>query len=1614
MSDQNLEYQLEVLVDDADKRMKALFASWDKIGKEAAKSYGKGLADSAREAKKEADQAARAYSDLDKAVTRAEKSADSLVRKYAGLSPEIDKAIGKLRQLVDTNKNTPEVTRIREAREATPAGKMNLESQQIQEQIRASVALAQLRSREQAELERHQQWVEKKNAQMNKGLAQLAESRTSKEEMEQYKRIKINSQVMEYEEQQRQKSQEQVSKHQQWVENLNSRMNKGVTQLNTKKNQQEQDEQYKRIRINSQVMEYEEQQRQKDQQSQEKHQQWVESLNSKMNKGMIQLAADKIKAQENAAAQQQVLREKELQAIQNAATREEAAEKQREQAAINRYKVSEEAKEKRLQAAQTAEQAEARVYKQQNALADSVDKADKGLKQQAQTLRDLGNTGAADQLERIRKELQEAAKVDLKNIGDKGTLLPTRNVDDLMRTNKLIVEGADEEIKKLQQVAKTSAQSHADRIDQAKKLNDAELKIRQEDYQNDKAYQLAIKAQHEQTAKFLQDLAVRSAGMTKAQIEAEISAHMRLASAKMAGAAKGAQAEVNAQFARITAMNKYAMAAYAVQQAVEDYSYAGMKGAMNNLSFLAMMTGGTTALAGLFAALTLNIASTSGALDGLAESFGLVLDKSKELVDQLKKYEENISRIKGLEADSKKEMIHFNPAEADINKLKEKAAATKNDINLLQEQANAAAGAEAAYREMLKIAKELGGNAKISEMDFGIRTETPETILNNIDAVRKYGQFMFEDAEAADKFYNSLERLQQLEQQMVNAGYSPSAEGFDRATKKSKAFNDSLDETKKTLEDINKQAALVGAMPITTKDLKELADYKFKATGESYSGMAGKNLSTAISDQQSYYKSREVELAHELAMAIEEAAGSEEKKLAAIQQYVYYMNLEKAWGKETVKNAEANASAQEKTTKALETREIATKKEIADSERLLEISEKHLQNIQEQKSAWQDAEAKRKAAALDRIDDLKHTENKESINKELKTKLEQAKDYKQYLDAVSKQNLENMKLSNEHGKGDYNPDHILQQQYEKWKYYNDQEYEEFVKKEKAKAQARIDADEKAINTEKQKRLDQLKEDLGGKAQDTAARAAQLQAEGKWEQAKSELEKSMKALKELHEAQQKAVGKTTSDQSKKAEKEMEATSKKIEKLFDDMAKLEDQQQQKIKKDIEDQKVALKDIIDLKAQAASINMTNPADIARLAAIEAALARILALMQQIQGTQMVGTSRVAGGPISPNQPPLVTPPAAPPTAPPPVPANQLPPAGGGLPSIPYDGRELPPLPPSTPEQRAMEEQERATAEHWAKQKEMRDKAALDERVAAAEEQRMAKANQNARKQQQDEEIAARHKFMDELDKESPAERLKRLKEEDADAWKDYGKSDSSKERWHKAYDAMKKEEELQALAKKSLKEKRELNDEDMKFAEEIKKQDDLVQKELENKGWTGKVGPNAQKIREEYGFMGSGGEKQVIEAERRKKLDDARRKAGLPREDWKKQDYEEAVKAEKRIQNIQKQTAAEQAGIGAVTQAKQKAESVNLVDPNEISTVEGVNSQLERTLALVQSIAAAGSIGSGMGGGGGAGGGRGGGGGSIANNITINTSAASSSVLSASLAASAAAQSLLIMRR
>lgn len=72
------------------------------------------------------------------------------------------------------------------------------------------------------------------------------------------KQLRFNSRVLEMQQASEQKAQQNQQRHQDWVQNQNARMHRGLLALNQKRTEKEQDEQYKRIKINSTVLEHEE------------------------------------------------------------------------------------------------------------------------------------------------------------------------------------------------------------------------------------------------------------------------------------------------------------------------------------------------------------------------------------------------------------------------------------------------------------------------------------------------------------------------------------------------------------------------------------------------------------------------------------------------------------------------------------------------------------------------------------------------------------------------------------------------------------------------------------------------------------------------------------------------------------------------------------------------------------------------------------------------------------------------------------------------------------------------------------------------------------------------------------------------------------------------------------------------------------------------------------------------------------------------------------------------------------------------------------------------------------------------------------------------------------
>lgn len=870
---------------------------------------------------------------------------------------------------------------------------------------------------------------------------------------------------------------------------------------------------------------------------------------------------------------------------------------------------------------------------QLNSLWTSADKADISLRRQAETFRSLGNSGAAEALEKMRTELMNMAQLDAQRIGTTGTALPRLNVTQFLAENRVVLQGMDEQIKKESEVAKVSANAHAERIAMAEKFNTTETRLRAERYKGDAEYQAANIAQNKATADFLNSLKAKSVGMTKAQIEAEIVQHQRLAAASIASAQESAQGRVNAEFASVTAMNKTAMAAFAVQQAIEDYSYAGLRGSMNNLSMLAMMIGGSGGIAALFGVMTLNIMHTSGALDGFAESLGLAGIKTEKQKEQIKSLVDTIQSLKDMQFDYETKISEFNPAKSGLDTLQTKDAELRNSIRLEKDRASAAADAVSAYEKMLEISRKLGAAAEIGPFDVGLYNETPETLLKEMEQIKeriktKMGP-MPTGLLTREASLGLLEQLGPLEKQFQQAsGMMVSEEAFKAVQKESQEANNKVLELNSSLRLTTEQLKIMESLGKSKYDMKDLLSSDLSASDSAPSGFAGKQLSSFINEEKKNLKKAQSEVTYAYNTDMLEAQGNTEKLTELTKAYIAEMEKVRAASDGNVKNFEAQATVLDATLKQQKDIEDSLNKQINATERLIEKSEKNLQVIQEQKSAWEDTHAANMSAMDDKIDDAKASEKKKSITEGLKNDKESAKAQLDYLKEVARYRYEQMKMENGNGKGDLDPDNQLQSQYNKYLSNLQREYDAYVNNLEKKAEADKKYADKVSEDSKKKRLEALKGELGGEAQDFSAKASQLKGEKLWEQARSELDKAEKALKELYAAQQKAVGDLSSQEAEKMKKDAEATSKKLMQLYDQKAEIEKGQQEQAKAQMMEQKGLLQETVNKKAEAASINLIDPEELVRLQGISSELSTILAKMQAIQAVQAAGASRVPVG--------------------------------------------------------------------------------------------------------------------------------------------------------------------------------------------------------------------------------------------------------------------------------------------------------------------------------------------------------------------------------------------------
>src|SRR5690606_17825813 len=90
-------------------------------------------------------------------------------------------------------------------------------------------------------------------------------------------------------------------------------------------------------------------------------------------------------------------------------------------------------------------------------------------------------------------------------------------------------------------------------------------------------------------------------------IQAEVQAALAASKTRIAAVIAEESAKARARAENITRMNKINMAIFQTQQTIEDFQYAGLRGASNNLALMASMLEGPTGIAAMVGLVGLSI-----------------------------------------------------------------------------------------------------------------------------------------------------------------------------------------------------------------------------------------------------------------------------------------------------------------------------------------------------------------------------------------------------------------------------------------------------------------------------------------------------------------------------------------------------------------------------------------------------------------------------------------------------------------------------------------------------------------------------------------------------------------------------------------------------------------------------------------------------------------------------------------------------------------------------------------------------------------------------------------------------------------------------------------------
>jgi len=735
--------------------------------------------------------------------------------------------------------------------------------------------------------------------------------------------------------------------------------------------------------------------------------------------------------------------------------------------------------------------------------------------------------------------------------------------------NRLHAEYTKQKLADLDRVVGKETKENQSSIDRIQKQADATKAANLVRYKDHQEVLSRIAIAEQANADALAQIRVRASTLTKQQLNDELRAHQQLAKARIDVAVEAGYQQEAANNRLAANGSRMVSKVFQVQQAIEDASYAGLRGAANNIAaLLTSMTNPWVAVGGLIAVATVQLASHLGVLEKINESYDGLLWRTEKQIENEKKAAEIRVQSRNAEFERQRDMADFNPIGQDINALKSRIALTERQIQVDIRQSNELSRQVQLYDEMKKLA------GKMPTVDIpGLQTwnnpgslfggaEKPEDLMKAWGEIRPNENLFSalagglntnpDQLEAAIKRINeTMAEMKKLSDEYAKiSGRFATEEDAAAAKKERDGIDAKIAKKREDLKtDLNK-LSIAQQFRDVSKEIIDLENQNtFKGIGNlgpNASGIAetmAKDHAFAVADMKQEYEQQmktlslqveatsDLKKQNDLRNQMLEITNKYKQQLEDIrndeQGLLQFMQDRKRIVDEAVEKVDKLIEIDKDRLKIAEEAARLSEKEISNKDKEIEKAQQKLDKLKEEKSLREDMLAKEELARTNAIveagakDDLK--KNQENL-KSVKELGEQ--NYKNYIARLQQQEQFNKLYAQ--GKGTkFN----IGQGFDELKRQADLKRDYDLKMLDQMAQDEEDRINKKAAKEKQLNLDNMEAIQKEKAKNLKNEAADLIGQGQFDKAMEAAEKLKSVLDEIKEAKEQAFSGADSKKEK---------------------------------------------------------------------------------------------------------------------------------------------------------------------------------------------------------------------------------------------------------------------------------------------------------------------------------------------------------------------------------------------------------------------------------------------------------------------------------------------------